>query len=78
MKEKVNTCLSLATPREAESGKTSQWTSIILSMCKQTFKYLGAVITADNNMQEEIKQRITQANKCTFAVEILLPESIKQ
>jgi len=34
----------------------------------QTFKYLGAVITPDNNMQEEIKQQITQANKCTFAV----------
>jgi len=31
----------------------------------QTFKYLGAV-------QEEIKQRITQANKCTFAVQTLL------
>jgi len=38
----------------------------------QTFKYLGAVITSDNNMQEEIKQRITQANQCTFAVQTLL------
>jgi len=36
----------------------------------QTFKYLGAVITADNHMQEDIKQRITQAN--TFAVQTLL------
>jgi len=39
---------------------------------EQTFKYLGAVITADNNMQEEIKQRTTQENKCTFAVQTLL------
>lgn len=36
------------------------------------FKYLGAVITADSNISEEIKARIQSGNRCTYAYSKLL------
>lgn len=38
----------------------------------QRFKYLGAVITADNDVTEEIKNRIQSANRCLFALNKLI------
>lgn len=38
----------------------------------QTFQYLGALITSDNNVKVEIKQRILQGNKCYYATQQLL------
>lgn len=32
------------------------------------FKYLGAIITADNNMNKEIKARIQSGNRCYYAL----------
>jgi len=70
MKERPNTLKSPANPREAVRQIVTM--DVYNFEHVPTFKYLGAVITADNNMQEEIKQRITQANKCKFAVQTLL------
>lgn len=38
----------------------------------QRFKYLGAVITDDNDVTEEIKSRIQSGNRCLFALDKLI------
>lgn len=38
----------------------------------QRLKYLGATVTADNNIAEEIKGRIQSGNRCVFALAKLL------
>jgi hypothetical protein len=41
----------------------------------QQFKYLGGVVTEDNEISEEIKARISSGNRCCFASQKLMRSS---
>ena len=42
----------------------------------QSFKYLGSILNVTNDIEEEIKVRITQGNRCFFALKHLFRSSL--
>lgn len=42
----------------------------------QSFKYLGSILNVTNDIEEEIKMRITQGNRCFFALKHLFRSSL--
>ena len=42
----------------------------------QSFKYLGTVLNISNDLEEEIKIRIVQGNKCFYALKHLFRSSL--
>ena len=42
----------------------------------QSFKYLGSIVNVSNDLDEEIKTRIAQGNKCFYALKHLFKSSL--